>query len=82
MADLEKSGLDALKAMGDMEFPDAWIKAEKRAELKRIVEEIKPFRSSHELAYLSGAFEHAANEAREFENAGKRGPRPVPGGRS
>lgn len=64
---MEHAGLQALKTLGDVEFPDAWLTTAKLRELKEIVYRESAYRSTHELMYLAGAFESAAQERRVME---------------
>lgn len=61
------SGIDTLRALGDVELPDTRLSDEKRALLKQTARDIAEESNEHELMYLAGALEQCANLKRRSQ---------------
>lgn len=57
---MEHAGIQALKALGDVELPDSKLTHRQREHLKQTARIFAGNRSEHELMFLAGALEHEA----------------------
>lgn len=63
------TAMSLLETIGDRELPDATLTDTQRQLLREKVRAVEPHLSSHELMFLAGAFETAANRKRAQEEA-------------